>query len=131
MSYPKKLKIRGARPDGWPSIAHVALCEGIARPGKLNAHWRLVAWIGREELAPLAERERRQQALDSAKFAAKHIAEQTPERRRELRASVRAAEKALAVAVAFERDWLAMLADPALGVAFVPGDCADVEFVGG
>lgn len=131
MSYTKKLKVRGARPAGWPSEDHVALCEGIAKPGKLNAHWRLVAWIDRAALAPLNATRRQRQALNEAKAAAKYASEPTPERRQELQAAVRAAKKALAAAEVAERNWLAMLADPALGVAFVPGDCADVEFVGG
>lgn len=138
---PKKVRVRGDAPVGWPDADRVLVCEGLARPSK-GCEWRVVAFAPRGMPALTAEREAETEffsargELRSAEAGAnprgprvtQDMRDRALDRLRTAQSRFAAAVSAQAAAVRAARAFLATLADPALGVALIPGDCPDVEF---
>lgn len=126
---PKKLRLLGEAPAGWPDASRVLLCEGLPKPMN-NAFWRVVGWL--EQPVPShagVERWIRELKDLERKRRAYRRVPMGPEERKRLDAEIRIAKVALEEARGAERATVqALPIDPKLGSLVVPENCKDVEF---
>ena len=122
----KRFRVLGTPPPTFSDHDPVFVCEGLRRPSK-GAHWRLVAVVDRKTLgAHRAESEARKALYDLEGTAAHGM---DKEARAAARAAIPAAREALEAARADLEAWLSCYGDEALGVAIIPADSPELDFV--